>query len=81
MDNAIVGTTGLLCYILAQVSTEWYENITPLAIVAFVVYYFLAKFDKYFVKFDKRLDEISVTVNDIDKRTKHIEGDENHDRQ
>ena len=81
MDNAIVGATGLLCYILAKASTEWYENITPLAIVAFVVYYFLAKFDKYFVKFDKRLDEISVTVNDIDKRTKHIEGDENHDRQ
>lgn len=81
MDNVIVGLTGLFCYLLAQASTEWYENITPLAIVAFVVYYFLAKFDKYFVKFDKRLDEISVTVNDIDKRTKHIEGDKHDDNE
>lgn len=75
MDNAVVGLTGFVCYIMAQMSTNWFDSLTPLGIVAIVVYYFLFKFDKYFVKFDKRLDDISDTVNDIDRRTKHIEGD------
>lgn len=46
MDNAIVGATGALCFVLAQTSTNWIESVTPLSIVAIVVYYFLWKFDR-----------------------------------
>lgn len=46
MDNAIVGATGALCFVLAQTSTNWIDSVTPLSIVAIVVYYFLWKFDR-----------------------------------
>lgn len=54
-DNVIVGATGAACFILAQTSTNWIESITPLGIVAIVVYYFL-------IKFDKKLDVIEDTT-------------------
>lgn len=61
MDNAIVGATGAVCFMLAQLSTNWVESITPLGIVGIVVYYFLWKFDK-------KLDSIEDTTREIKQK-------------
>ena len=67
MDNFIVGVTGACCYLMAQVSTNWIESVTPLSIVALVVYYFLCKFDK-------KLDSLEDKTDDIQKDIKRIAG-------
>ena len=58
MDNMIVGATGAICFLLAQYSTNVFESMTPLGIIAIVVYYFLIKFDK---KLDK-LEDLTVFI-------------------
>lgn len=65
MDNVIVGSTAAVCFVMAQMSTNWFESITPLGIVALVVYYFLWKFDKKLDVVDDRTREILRDVNDI----------------
>lgn len=65
MDNAIVGTIGAVCFLMAQASTNWIESVTPLSIVAIVVYYFLWKFDR-------KLDVIEDTTRAMDKNLQHL---------
>lgn len=65
MDNAIVGTIGAACFLMAQASTNWIESVTPLSIVAIVVYYFLWKFDR-------KLDVIEDTTRAMDKNLQHL---------
>lgn len=72
MDNMIVGITGAACYVMAQTATNWFDSITPLGIVALVVYYFL-------IKFDRKLDTINATTKDIDDRLKTIEKENHND--
>lgn len=67
MDNAIVGLTGATCFVLAEASTSWIESVTPLSIVAIVVYYFLWKFDR-------KLDSLEDKTDDIQKDIKRIAG-------
>lgn len=62
MDNVIVGITGLVCFATAEVSTGWFESLTPLGIVALVVYYFLYKFDKKLESIDHQTAEIKEAV-------------------
>ena len=64
MDNAIVGATGTVCFLMAQVSTNWIESITPLGIVGIVVYYFLWKFDR---KLDVVEDQTRDIKNNVDE--------------
>lgn len=75
MDNVIVGITGATCFLMAQMSTNWFESITPLGIVALVVYYFLWKFDKKLDVVDERTREILRDVNDIRNQ---VEEHDNH---
>lgn len=65
MDNAIVGVTGLTCYIMAQTATNWIDSISPLGIVALVVYYFLIKFDKKLDAVEKATSKIEIDVEEI----------------
>lgn len=71
MDNAIVGATGLVCFVFAQVSTHWIESVTPLTIVAVVVYYFLVKFDKKLDALEKKTDDIHDEIKDLAGATKN----------
>ena len=61
MDNVIVGITGLLGLVVAQLTNGVVENISALGIVAAVVYFFL-------FKFDKKLDKLEDLTLDIHKR-------------
>ncbi len=70
MDNAIVGATGAVCFLVAQVSTGWVESVTPLTIIAVVVYYFL-------YKFDKKLDSLEDKTEDIHEKIKQMAGADN----
>lgn len=74
MDNAIVGIIGAICFLLAQLSTNWVESVTPLGIVAIVVYYFLWKFDK-------KLDIIENTTRELYKNVQHLIEKEKADEQ
>ena len=65
MDNTIVGVTGLTCYIMAQTATNWIDSISPLGIVALVVYYFLIKFDKKLDAVEKATSKIEIDVEEI----------------
>lgn len=73
MDNLLVGLTGAVCLFAAETATTWYENLSPLAIVAFVVYYFLWKFDR---KLDVIEDTTREIKEEIDKKAKCDKEDE-----
>ncbi|MBQ2622311.1 MAG: hypothetical protein IJF84_13310 [Thermoguttaceae bacterium] len=71
MDNAIVGATGLVCFMCAQVSNSWIESVTPLTIVAVVVYFFLVKFDKKLDSLEKKTDDIHDEIKELAGSTKN----------
>lgn len=75
MDNAIVGATGALCFVLAQTSTNWIDSVTPLSIVAIVVYYFLWKFDR---KLDVIEDTTRALLEMHRKELVNESNDDNH---
>lgn len=77
MDNAIVGVTGLTCYILAETATNWVDSISPLGIVALVVYYFLIKFDKKLDAVEKATNKIEIDVEEIKDKVEHEHNKEN----
>ena len=74
MDNLVVGLTGATCFIMAQSATNWFDSITPLGIVAIVVYYFLWKFDK-------KLDIIEDTTRELETDMKLLIEKERDDGQ
>lgn len=77
MDNAIVGVTGFTCYILAETATNWIDSISPLGIVALVVYYFLIKFDKKLDAVEKATNKIEIDVEEIKDKVEHEHNKEN----
>lgn len=56
LDDIIVVLTGVGGILLAQFSTTAVENITPIGIVAIVVYFFLVKFDRKMDSQDRKID-------------------------
>ena len=73
MDNLIVGLTGAVCFVAAETSTNWIDSLTPLGIVALVVYYFLWKFDRKLDVIEERTKEIKDDVDDLKKEVKRDE--------
>ena len=71
-DNAIVGAIGAICFVMAQTSTNWIESVTPLSIVAIVVYYFLWKFDR-------KLDVIEDTTRELKEHFVNAGKESEHD--
>lgn len=65
MDNMIVGLTGATCFVMAQTSMNWIDSVTPLGIVAIVVYYFLWKFDKKLDVLEEQTRNIKINVDSI----------------
>lgn len=68
MDNLIVSSVSIaslyLCEVLPQAGIP---EVTPLAIVACVMYFFLTKFDK---KMDKLLDRTEKLEDYVDQKEK-----------
>ena len=79
MDNLLVGLTGATCYILAQSASNWFDSVTPLGIVALVVYYFLCKFDKKLDVVEDQTCDVKKTVDQILERVNHDNGFSNTD--
>lgn len=71
MDNLIVGLTGATCFVMAQSATNWLDSVTPLGIVALVVYYFLWKFDRKLDIVEDATREIKTDVAEIKNRIEH----------
>lgn len=70
MDNLIVGLTGAVCFVAAETSTTWFDNLTPLGIVALVVYYFLWKFDRKLDVIEDRTKEIKDKIDEMENEIK-----------
>lgn len=73
MDNLMVGLTGAVCFVAAETSTTWFDNLTPLGIVGLVVYFFLFKFDRKLDVIEERTKEIKEDVDDLKKEVKRDE--------
>ena len=65
MDNLMVGLTGAVCFVAAETSTTWIDNLTPLGIVGLVVYFFCFKFDRKLDVIAEQTKEIKEDVDDL----------------
>ena len=66
MDNVIVSSVGIGCLYLCEIVPQMgLPEVTPLAIVALCVYFFLTKFDK---KMDALLDRTEKIEDYIDEQ-------------
>ena len=65
MDNLIVCSTGVGCLFLCEILPQGWPEVTPLGIIAVVVYFFLTKFDK---KMDTLLDRTEKLEDFVDNQ-------------